>query len=285
MSRLLVYMVLWFGLFSGVRSWGQTIEGGGVYLETGARMINSLVTGNKAKEGYGIAGGDAVLLNCTVCRNFSVRELRSGVQPGDIFCANGEIVDLTAYESRTEKDAIGVVFWVNSDAFVLQGRFYVMALEEAFKAWGTKGVRLNGTYRDNPLQDTACYSVTAEILEKDPASEAAVYCSNYRAEGEPAGVRWCFPAGYQVMAMYVAWPAVDKTLRALKVLNPDRVIMPLEEDVYWCATTNQDVKNEDAWVINFGHPDRDSYGTAGAVQRRESTTRDKEFRVRPIFVY
>ena len=67
-------MVLWFGLFSGVRSWGQTIEGGGVYLETGARMINSLVTGNKAKEGYGIAGGDAVLLNCTVCRNFSVRE-------------------------------------------------------------------------------------------------------------------------------------------------------------------------------------------------------------------
>lgn len=74
MSRLLVYMVLWFGLFSGVRSWGQTIEGGGVYLETGARMINSLVTGNKAKEGYGIAGGDAVLLNCTVCRNFSDRK-------------------------------------------------------------------------------------------------------------------------------------------------------------------------------------------------------------------
>lgn len=285
MSRVLIYMSLAFGLFTEVCCWGQTAQGGGVYLETGAKMINSLITGNKAKDGYGISGGDAVLLNCTVYRNFSDKDLRSGVYPGDIFCATGEIVDLTTYESRAEKDAIGVVFWVNSDVFVSRGRFYVMALEEALKSWGTKGVMLSSKYKDNPLSDTACYGVTAEILEKDPTSEAALYCSDFRVNGEPEGIRWCFPASYQMMAMYAAWPAVDKTLNALKVLSPGREIMLLSEDVYWCATSCQDAKNEDAWVINFGHGDRDSYGTAGAVLRGESTTRDKKFRVRPIFVY
>lgn len=285
MNRFLIHIVWVIGLFSGVRCWGQSAEGGGVYLETGAKMINSLVTDNKAKEGYGIAGGDAVLLNCTVCRNLSEKDLRSGIQPGDIFCATGEVVDLTTYQGRAEKDAIGVVFWVNSDVFAFRSRLYVMALEEAVKTWGTKGVRLSSKYKNNPLLDTACYGATAEILEKDPVAEAAAYCNGYRVTGQPAGVRWCFPAGYQLMAMYIAWPAVDRTLKGLAAISPGRGIMPLSEEVYWCASTNQDAANEDAWVINFGNPDRDNYGTSGAAVRGETTTRDKQFRVRPVFVY
>lgn len=232
-------------------------RGGGVYMEDGAKLVGTLVCGNRAEEGFGIGGGNAVVINCTVAGNAKLQGSQENIQPGFIYCADGRIVAKEEFEAGT-MEAVGVVFWVNSDVFSLI-RGYVVALRQEKKTWD--GPSYSEGIEMPPISDTAAYRNT-KLLE---VSEAARYCREY-VPGV-SGRQWVLPAAYQLAALFYAWTAVEDTLEFLK--GQGKQVDDLQEEIYWSSTEDL----EGAWAVDFA---------SGEYISQEW---DESCCVRPVFAY
>lgn len=282
MDKVRYILFLVFAVLT-VGAWAQSGEGGGVYLESGGKLVSSLIVDNYSAEGFGVAGEDAVLLNCTVNANKAEEKIKKGIKPGDILCADSSVISEEAYRVRGDKDAIGVVFWVNSDVYSKGPRMYVTALREAAKKWGSYGVLPGSVGYNRPEADTACYGMTERMLKAGSAAdwEAAYYCAGFKAAGQPEGMVWAFPAGYQMATLFVNMAVVNRTLAALKTFSPD--VQLLEGKIYWSSTLpagDRDIYC--AWSVSFdllADPKN-----AGRFQF-ENPNRERGYMVRPVLVY
>lgn len=248
---------------------GYSQNGGGIYAENGAKIAGCVISGNEAAgDGFGICGGDAVLLNCTVGNNIPSEKLTKTIDVGYIFCEDNSIVSKETYEAEGRTDAAGVVFWVNSDRYAKVARAYVVALKQASKVRGEFSVNAGVEYA---VFDTACYEETVALAA---VSEAAEYCRNYLGGTILAG-RWLMPAGFQLCCLFTAHDRVEKTLDYLAGKGVD--VDHFEEAVYW--STSEAVV--DFWGVSF---------TADIVSSEPSgiclsLPGDERHWVRPILIY
>lgn len=241
-------------------------NGGGIYAEDGGRIIGTLVVGNRAVEGFGISGGQVTVINCTVVANEHAKNLREVVKPGDIYCADGTIVDTSAYRLRTEKDAVGVVFWCNSDPFAAFPKGYVVALEEA--ELDCQGVSLTEGETD-PVFDAEAYPNTERLA--NAGIETAVYCRDYRAGTFDKA--WALPAGYQLAALFGVLPRIEASLTSLE--ESGMTVTHFKNEAYWSSTETVD---DNIWMLDFDLTGEEGGGFL--VGNREGM-----HRVRPVFAY
>lgn len=295
---ILIILGLWF---SG-RGWAQG-KGGGIYLKDNASCIGSVVYNNQAEDGFGVGGENATVLNVTVVGNEPIKQDSTRTAPGYIYCANGDIVDTTDYKARTEKDAIGIVFWVRGDWTALDQKGAVVALEEGFYSWGTvDGLEVTAMYQDEEwgafayLKDTACYRHTADMEEMYKTYrefEAGHYCYHFEAEmQQEAGLtspRWCMPTYLYLKRIFGVLPIVEHTLEFLK-----RVHLQSGKSIrirsftegknrndcwYWSADDGMtESMSRYAYIVNF------MTGSMGAFTETQSEKTSKNY-TRPIFIY
>ena len=285
-------------------------QGGGVWLEDGAEGLGLVIYNNQAKEGFGVAGGKATLLNCTIYGNKAYLDDIHFPIPGDIYCADGEIVNPETYKNRAVKNAIGVVYWVNTDPNEnAYPRGAVVALDgQEQTKWGNnslwicKGEPLDpwgdpdDEFADYEaitglfLLDTACYGNTAQMVKRDPAIfEAGHYCWNYKAYYQlnqahqaTQNRRWCMPTLSFLRRMILTLPEVKTTLEFLKTTNAEINIQDFKD---------QNEKLADYWSSDDGNAQVDkgfafnvSFCT-GQMDLRERGNKSSKRWVRPIFLY
>lgn len=243
-------------------------NGGGIYAENGAKVRGCVISENKATgDGFGICGGDAELLNCTVGNNIPAEKLTKTIDVGYIFCENNSIVSKEVYESEGRTNAAGVVFWVNSDRYAQTNRAYIVGLKQEQKPRGDFGK--GGEFSQFAVFDTACYAKTRALV--DAGSEAALYCREHM-QGTPLEGRWLMPAGFQASCLFTAHYRVAKTLDFLRNKGVDADLF--EEAIYWTASTS----STGFWVINFS-----SETDAGMIS--STLSMNELYWVRPILVY
>ena len=49
-------------------------QGGGIYIDDNGSCIGSVIYGNQAQDGFGVAGGDGILLNTTITGNEELKQ-------------------------------------------------------------------------------------------------------------------------------------------------------------------------------------------------------------------
>ncbi len=293
---------LWI-IFVLSRSAAQGV-GGGVWLEDGATCIGSLIYKNQATDGFGVAGGNGVLLNSTLSQNSRLAVEVHYPQPGDIFCSNGDIVDRETYKTRTTKDAIGIVFWLNGDPEVKYPKGAVISLDGQKKcSWGTIGVSdcwlmqgmvdlgIAHPYR----KDTACYRNTS-ILEEfwdmyGDDFEAGHHCWNYKAyfqthnpNDKTKNIRWVLPTLKYLSNLMAVLPKVIPSLEVVgqttSGLSVDDFICAEDQEreaFYWSSCDGGSADTwECVWVVNFYN---------GECLNDFRSNRDMQHWARPIFLY
>lgn len=280
MMNNLKFGILMIGcLLQVMVSKSQTGEGGGVWIEDGGRLMSSLIVGNRALDGFGVAGGNGLILNCTVSDNRAMEDLRLGWKPGDILCADGSVVDSTIYKMRAVHDAVGVVFWVNSNVYAYQKRAYIVALQEEEKTWGVDGVI--GSPYECAVEDTACYTRTAELVARSEMMEAARWCDQFHATKQTQQWRWALPAGYQLAVLFLNHEIVNKILVLLQKYDP--AVQLLEKEMYWCSSEVMDATRT-AWLMSFSYGETD-FGPGTFLGDEMHALRSEVHGVRPVMVY
>ncbi len=248
---------------------GFSQNGGGIYVESGAKVIGCVIAGNKAAgDGSGVCGGDAELLNCTVGNNVPAEKLTKTIDIGYIFCEDNSIVSKETYETEGRTNAAGVVFWLNSDRYARTSRAYVVALKQAEKVRGEFSV--NGDV-EFAMFDTACYMETIALAA---VSEAAIYCREYM-KGSVLEGRWLMPAGFQLSCLFTTHVRVQETLEFLR--NKGMDVDFFEKDVYWCTSE----ANIDFWGVSF----TSEIGYSHTPGKGFEVPGDEQHWVRPILIY
>ncbi|CCZ09062.1 hypothetical protein [uncultured Culturomica sp.] len=271
-------------------------KGGGIYLHDGGSCVGSVVYQNQAQDGFGIAGGNARVINTTVIANEKLKVDTTRVAPGYIYCLNGEIVDTVTYESDGRQDAIGIVYWVRGDINAVYPKGAAIALQEFQGSWGAVNVlNISGQYELEDwggvafLKDTACYGNTLKMEQEYTDRgyrefEAGHICYGYRAEKQVEGIpRWCLPTYLYLRRIFNQISALDASLRFLKRVHPGLDIDMLGGKSrtaawYWSSNDGLAGEHNSGCVVNFV---TGAYGRFGSTEA-EKTTRNN---VRPIFVY
>lgn len=288
-------------------AWGQG-HGGGIWLEDGASCLGTIIYKNTAKDGFGVAGQDGILLNSTVVENTKYKPENYYPKPGDIYCADGDIVDGETYKKRTKKNAIGVVYWINGNPDILYPQGAVVALGGQERCqWGDPNAseytwllydKITETNDTRYAQkDTACYGNTYWMVNKykeygNKLFEAGYYCWTYKAyyqkntpDEATKNIRWCMPTLTYLKRMMVVSPELMNTLSIIKQTNPELIptcddFVSEEEDnaYYWSADDGYtDYFSAWAWCVNF---------KSGSCNLDEThTLKNQKNLVRPIFIY
>lgn len=256
--------------------------GGGVYLEDGATLSNCLVRDNRASDGYGVAGGNAVVVNTTVVENgVALLEVKD-VRLGDVYCRDGAFLTTADYAAAGRTDAIGVVFWVDPAQIGKEQKILVMALQESKKKWfnnsSANAVDVLTTV-ETILRDTACYRHQTKMLAHTYSAQffAGQYCYSFGEKaGHPARIRWCLGTVCQYSRMAFYRGKLNQTLDFLKKQHPGQAIDLLSEEDYWTSTEcgkREMEKVKFAYTVNFLKTDYE-----GSIEKV------KECCVRPICV-
>jgi hypothetical protein len=135
--------------------YAQTAQGGGVYIRNNGKMINCIVTNNYAVTGFGVAGTAGEVINSTIKDNFYLKT--SIVNPGDLFFndgvvytpqydTNGNLVFPAGYSSS---DVMGICFWSNTNNNYMDGRSWIVAVDESVSIWCPNGMTGSNGY--NPI--------------------------------------------------------------------------------------------------------------------------------------
>lgn len=246
------FMVLFFLLVAAGVSLAQGL-GGGVWLENGASCVGTIIHNNQSREGFGVAGEDGVLLNCSVIGNKGIVDKTFFPEPGDIYCANGDVVDWDAYGKRATKDAIGVIFWINGDPDCPYPQGAVVSLDQLTTkhSWGDETLAICAPGTDESgyeeeivpsifLKDTSCYGNTKKMEEKwlqgKNLFEAGHFCWNYKAyyqlnnaQDATRDIGWCLPVLQYLRRLAMVRGEVKKTLVLLKTTNPGIGISMFDE--------------------------------------------------------
>ena len=298
MKYLILFLFLMFVLLIPAFSQGQ---GGGIYIDDNGSCIGSVIHGNQAQDGFGVAGGNGLLLNTTVIGNEELKLNTKSVVPGDIYCANGDIVDTATYKERTTKDAIGIVFWVSGDPKAIYPKGAVVALEEAEGSWGmTGGLSIAGGWPEDELKiyfhlkDTACYGNTRKLYDEamKSASNQAIYKAGYygytyqavrqTSENE---IQWCLPVYMHLRRLFGVLPRVESSLKCLQKEHQGEGDFKIDffsgkmETTCWYWSCNDGGTNNNVWIVNFVTGLNGAMGTVGEALK------SKIHYIRPIFLY
>jgi hypothetical protein len=133
----------------------QSAEGGGAYIQNKGTLVNCVVKNNYALNGFGVSGSGGNVTNCNITNNFYLNT--SIVNPGDmlmndetvyspVYDTNGNLVFPTGY---TASSVTGVCFWGNANNNYLDGRFWIISVDEVSCAWCPVGTT-NGN-GNNPI--------------------------------------------------------------------------------------------------------------------------------------
>lgn len=256
--------------------------GGGVYLEDGAILSNSLVRNNRASDGYGIAGGNASVINTTVVENGVARLEMKDVRLGDIYCRDGAFVTTADYAATGRTDAIGVVFWVDPAQLGKEQQIQIIALQESKKKWFDSSSPVAVDVLTDVLtilRDTACYQHQAKMLAHKASAKflAGQYCYKFGEQaGHPGNIRWCLGTVSQYSRMAFYRGKLNETLAFLKERHPGQTIDLLSEETYWSST---ECGNSPTTAI-----DRACSVDFGVTSFESSTKKRDEHWVRPICV-
>lgn len=271
-------------------------KGGGIYLHDNGNCIGSVVYRNQAQDGFGIAGGNARVINTTVIANEKLKMDTTRVSPGYIYCANGDIVDTVAYEKDSRQDAVGIVYWVRGDVNAIYPKGAAVALQEFQGSWGADNILdISAQYEMEDwkavafLKDTACYGNTRK-MEKEYtdnrylAFEAGHICYTYRAAKQVGKTpHWCLPTYLYLRRIFSRQTALDASLRFLKRVHPALNIDLFGGKAgasawYWSANDGLSGERNNGCVVNFV---TGAFGKFGSMEARKTTRNN----VRPIFIY
>lgn len=151
--KILLLLLSSFVFLSVVYS--QTAEGGGVYIRNNGKLINSIVTNNYAVTGFGVAGTAGEVINSTIKDNFYLKT--SIVNPGDLFFDDGVVYtpqydtngNLVFPEGYSASNVVGVCFWSNTNNNYMDGRSWIVAVDESNTIWCPNGMTGGSGY--NPI--------------------------------------------------------------------------------------------------------------------------------------
>lgn len=291
--------------------WAQG-QGGGVYLEDGARARGLVVQGNKARNGFGVGGGDATVLNCTVYGNEELRDADHYDAPGDIYCADGTVVSQADYAKRATKDAIGIVYWVNTDAdekaYPKGAVVSLNELDGTYK-WGSEELWINhgeisypwyeeddpnqeygATIQGLHLKDTACYGNTEKMVKKNAeypdTFQAGQACWDYKAYYQinnpleaTKDKRWTLPSLTFLRRLTSNLPVIEGALDFLRKQNNELACNDFIQtnnngSYYWSSDDS----------INEGEKGN-AYGASFYDGHMITMHKSESFRVRPVLLY
>lgn len=296
--RIVFFCLFWVELSFTCLAQGQ---GGGIWLEDNAFSIGNVIYNNLAKDGFGVAGGNGVLLNCSVVENELLAESDYYPKAGDIYCADGDIVSIEAYKSRADKNAIGIVFWVNADQTVTYPKGAVLALTgQVQKRWGdyTLWISEPKTQEEEddktviPLRDTACYTNTKRMYNLYQAGKtefaAGYHCWTYHFDGQPDQIQWCMPTLTFLRRLFQVKMDVKQTIQELQTLHPAWGVQGFEDDMiltayYWSLDDRVDeTENGFAFCINMKNG---VLASKGGINPSDAGAKGNANWVRPIFIY
>ena len=250
----------------------QTAEGGGAYILNNGKILNCVVINNYALNGFGISGTGGEVTNCTIKDNYYLNT--SIVNPGDMlmndgtvysptYNTNGNLIFPTGYAAS---NVIGVCFWGNANNNYLDGRFWVISVDEVSLYWCPNGMTGNGGYNPIDIVGIPNYSdpssalfdydgsgntnliVTEPGFVQNPTLSyalttgncAAKYCYEYlRVAAKPA--IWFLPAMGQLRTLDNALATINPILLKLGKIQ-------ITANWYW---TSDEFSQQQAWGYWF----------------------------------
>jgi len=250
----------------------QAAEGGGAYIQNSGKILNCVVTNNYALNGFGISGNGGEVTNCTIKDNFYLNI--SIVNPGDMLMNDGTVYSPT-YDTNgylifptgyTASNVTGVCFWGNANNNYLDGRFWIISVDEVSLSWCPNGMTGNNGY--NPIDITGIPNygdpssalfdydgsgntnliVTEPGFVQNPTLSyalttgncAAKYCYEYlRVAGKPA--IWFLPAMGQLRTLDNALATINPILLKLGKIQ-------ITANWYW---TSDEFSQQQAWGYWF----------------------------------
>jgi len=250
---------------------GQTVsEGGGVYLQNGGKLMNSIVTQNYAIKGFGVSGTSGEVLNSNINNNLYLN--KEIVVPGDILMNDGTIFTpnktgtINFPPGYTDANVVGVCFWTNESNDFVNAKSWVIAVTES------QDIKWSPTVNYNPpnILDLFDYKTpAAATLDKDGFTNtativshtgftgdgsggtfaltntncAAKYCYDY---GTVAGV-WFLPSLNQLVEIHRTLSIVNSVLNRLSTSQNSIKPISTSKD-YWSST---ELDTQEAWLFKF----------------------------------
>ncbi len=237
----------------------QTGEGGGVYIRNNGQLINSLVTYNSAVDGFGVAGESGDVANCTIKDNFYLKT--AIIYPGDFmlgdgkvftpkYDANGDVIFPDGYDAN---DVIGICFWSNTNNDYINGRSWIIAVDESSTPWGPPNqidipdlynygdpgaalIDYGGKQNTNLIVNEPRHVETLTV-----SNCAAKYCSEYlRTSGEEP--TWFLPTLGQLRKLDLNLTMVNEVLSKMGKTTISGEYWSSNEAAQW-----------NAWSYTFPH--------------------------------
>ncbi len=293
MRRSILYIIV---LFVGLTSCGivsaQTAEGGGVYIRNNGKLINSIVYNNYAVTGFGVAGTTGEVVNCKITDNYYLKT--SVIYPGDMFFDDGVVYTpkfdeygaLIFPDNYDASNVIGICFWSNTYNDYINGRSWIIALDEVSLAWSPNGMTGSSGY--NPIDIPGLYNYdtadpmlmdydgkgnTALIVNEPGFIEnptqsyaltvnncAAKYCYEYkRVSGEEA--KWFLPSIGQLRLLDNELDLINQLLGKLN--------KTLIQGEYW---SSNEYNRQGAWSYYLPH----------STQQPRNRSKSNTYKVRAV---
>lgn len=264
---IIIYSLLIFLTFTSA----QNAEGGGVYIINNGKLINCIVKDNYALNGFGVGGDSGEVINSNIIDNKYLNT--SIVNPGDMYLNDGKVFspeydgsgNLIIPDGYNTSDIIGICFWSNTNNNYMDGRFWVISVDETQIFWSPNGMT-NGTGY-SPIDIDSLYnfgSSDAALLDFDgtrntafivnepgfiesPTASyaltinncAAKYCYEHkRLPGKPAS--WFLPSIGQLRALEKEMTNVNTVLTKLG--------KPSISGWFW---SSNEVNQQQAWKYHF----------------------------------
>jgi len=296
MIRFVKISILWllYYFISASVICAQTAEGGGVYIKNNGKLINSIVTNNYAVTGFGVAGTSGEVINSTIKDNLYLKT--SIVNPGDMFFEDGVVYtpkfdengDLVFPEGYSASDVVGVCFWSNTNNNYLDGRSWVLAVDESTTIWCPNGMTGSSGYNPIDIPDlfnfpnaeaalmdyegkanTTLIVNEPGFVQNPPMSYAltinncaAKYCYEYhRISGEEA--KWFLPSMGQLRVLEDVITLVNTVMSKLG--------KPTITGEYW---SSNEYSRQGAWSYYFPH----------TTKQPANSSKSLVFKVRPMSI-
>jgi len=249
----------------------QKAEGGGAYIINNGKLINCIVKDNYALNGFGVAGNSGEVINSNITDNQYLNT--SIVNPGDMYLNDGKVFtpeydgvgNLIFPEGYDASDIIGICFWSNTNNNYLDGKFWVISVDEVEVFWCPNGMT-NGDGYDpididsiynfsnsdaalldfNGIRNTSFIVNEPGFIENPTASYAltinncaAKYSYEYqRLPGSPAN--WFLPSIGQLRMLEKEMEKVNEVLTKLE--------KSLISGWFW---SSNEVNQQQAWKYYF----------------------------------
>ncbi len=266
----------------------QTGEGGGVYIRNNGQLINSIITNNYAVDGFGVAGESGDVVNCTIKDNSYLKT--AVIYPGDFmlgdgkvftpkYDANGDVIFPDGYDAN---DVIGVCFWSNTNNDYINGRSWIVAVDESSTPWSPVGMTNGSGYNPIDIPDLYNYGnaeaalmdyngkQNTDLIVNEPgfienptqsyaltvSNCAAKYCSEYlRVSGEEP--TWFLPTLGQLRRLDLNLTIVNEVLSKM-----GKTTISGE---YW---SSNEYSRQQAWSYTFPYTSKQPANTTKSETRK-----------------